>query len=179
MFLAKRLFYTVFLLSVITSVFYATAQYPEVIKYNDSVTALHTEPLADYIASHEEVNTLLRSAISSSALWRMYVGTWEIIEDKLYLVDLRLMAPSYSSENSALLSLPFEDFFPPEYIDEEGRVFCFWFTGRLSIPGSIHERGSFGNVFTDYTLISVVQGKVTGQRKSKKNVSLAYTENVY
>lgn len=82
------------------------------------------------------------SIVFSTACWRQYLGTWEIKDNKFYLVDItgryRLAEP------------------PPLFAD--------WFTGVLRIPQGkrlhyVHM--GFGSVFESELHIKIDQGVVT------------------
>lgn len=169
----KKVYYILFLLMGISATFYGTTQFSEIIKYNNKVTALHTEPLAEYIEEHEEFTTFLRGELICTALWRNYIGTWEIIDDKLYLIELKVLAPGKKQEMFDFKSLSLKKLFPQKYIDEKGRLFCFWFSGRLAIPENIHKKDSFGSRY--YTFLEVVNGKVVGKSRSKERHTMNYS----
>jgi hypothetical protein len=97
-----------------------------------------TEPLGVYFAMGGREPEL---QVISTALWRSYVGDWEIVAGRLYLVSL-----SGTLADGSDLSL--ESVFPgfPD------RVFAHWYTGTIRVPrgqrlhylhmgyGSIYER---------------------------------------
>lgn len=58
-----------------------TAQISEKLLFEGEKHAMCTNPLGDYCALGGE---LPRFASNCTALWRGYVGTWEIINDRLY-----------------------------------------------------------------------------------------------
>jgi hypothetical protein len=80
----------------------------------------------------------------STALWRGYVGSWEVIDDRLYLVGL---AGHLNDGTPANLATIF-----PDYPD---RAFAHWYSGKARLPqgkllkyvhagyGSIYERDLF------------------------------------
>ena len=79
-----------------------------------------TEPLSDYFAfggHHPEFE------FTCTALWRGYVGTWEITNDRLYIVGL---TGTLKDGSEATLETLF-----PGYPD---RVFAHWYSGTLRIP---------------------------------------------
>lgn len=97
-----------------------TAQMPEKIVYQGANLELCTEPLEDYFAKGG-IRPALKS--STTALWRRYVGSWEIVDDLLYLTHLdgRLV-----DGTKITVSMIFPGF--PE------KVFAQWFSGTLRIP---------------------------------------------
>jgi len=62
-----------------------TAQVREKLIYNGDTHWMASEPLSDYLKTRPEI----RFAIASTACWRGYFGTWEIIDDQLYVVELK------------------------------------------------------------------------------------------
>ena len=60
--------------------------------------------------------------LTCSACWRGYIGTWEILDDHLYLTDLsELMGDGKKN---------MQTFFP----DDPVRVFAYWYSGQLRVP---------------------------------------------
>ncbi|MGC8494817.1 MAG: hypothetical protein ACP5SH_24095 [Syntrophobacteraceae bacterium] len=110
-----------------------------------------TNPLSDYFAMG---GTGPRFQSNCTALWRGYIGTWEILDGRLYLIELH---GTLEDGSEAELSSIFPDF--PD------RVFAHWFSGTIRAPlgkliqyvhmgyASIHERD---------LLIEVARGVVTG-----------------
>ena len=62
-----------------------TAQIAERLHYQGEDVAMCTNPLSDYFAMG---GTNPRFESNCTALWRGYVGSWEIVDDRLYLVEL-------------------------------------------------------------------------------------------
>ena len=62
-----------------------TAQIAERLRYQGEDVAMCTNPLSDYFAMGG-VNPRFES--NCTALWRGYVGSWEIVNDRLYLIGL-------------------------------------------------------------------------------------------
>jgi hypothetical protein len=97
-----------------------TAQISEHLIFEGQEVALLSNPLNDYFALGGS-NPGFES--TSTALWRGYVGTWEILNDRLYLLELR---GTLKSGDDATLESVFPGF--------KDRVFAHWFSGRLRIP---------------------------------------------
>lgn len=139
-----------------------TAQTPERLRLDGEMTSLCTNPLSQYFDRVEITSPF--DGERSTSLWRGYVGTWEIVQDYLYLIDLN----GYLRDSDAPVTL--ETLFPgfPE------RVWAHWYTGELRIPqgglleyhhmgySSRHERDLF---------ISVRHGRVTGRRVQHNGVA--------
>ena len=61
--------------------------------------------------------------VNSTALWRGYVGSWEIVDQRLYLTSL---SARLKSDAEASLGSVFPGF--------EDRVFAHWFSGTIRLP---------------------------------------------
>lgn len=120
-----------------------TAQIAEKLCYDGCQMSMCSNPLSDYFA-FAGINPGFTS--NNTALWRGYVGTWEIQDRRLYLIDLH---GTLEDGTDATLATFFPHF--PE------RVFSHWFSGTVRIPqgkmlkyvhmgyGSIYERDLFLN----------------------------------
>ena len=97
-----------------------TAQIAERLRYQGEDVAMYTNPLDNFFAMG---GVKPRFELTSTALWRGYVGTWEIVDDRLYLIELngRLVGGADAS---------LATFFP----DFPDRVFANWYSGTIRIP---------------------------------------------
>lgn len=101
-----------------------TAQAMETIIIDGKEYSMATEPLADYIASLKNKPALF---FPSSACWRGYYGTWEIKDDKLYLIDLECYTANMEERKYWKVGMDF--IFP-----NRTEVFANWFSGEIRIP---------------------------------------------
>lgn len=128
-----------------------TAQIAEQIKIDGETLAMCTEPLADFFRlSGKKV----AFAANCTALWRGYVGEWEIVADRLYLVGL---SGTLRDGVDATLA----DIFP----DFPCRVFAHWFSGRVRIPkGRLlnYVHGGYGSTYEQDLFIIFRHGVVVG-----------------
>ena len=110
-----------------------TQQTPEKLLYKGEECRMTTEPLGD-VLSESEFERLAEYS-SCTGCYRGYVGSWEIDDNKLYLVDL---SPGFLFNPNCRLFLTGL----AEYLDKENtdlncvfpsqkRVFASWFTGRI------------------------------------------------
>ncbi len=97
-----------------------TAQLAESISIDGETFAMCTEPLEDYF---KLVGKQFKFAATCTALWRGYVGQWELLNDRLYLVGL---SGTLEDGTDATLASIF-----PEYPQ---RVFAHWYSGKVRIP---------------------------------------------
>ena len=97
-----------------------TAQIPERLTYQGKKMAMCTEPLSGYLTI-SGVKPGFRA--NCSALWRGYIGTWEVKNGLLYLIGLE---GTLHDGRRASLSTVF-----PRY---PSRVIADWYSGTLRIP---------------------------------------------
>jgi hypothetical protein len=125
----------------------------------------------------EQVKPKIEFHPIGSFCWRGYRGTWEIKNNKLYLVDLiawrrdpnsRRIVPQIRVDEEAefymgereefdFQELALQDVFPA--VSTDG-VFADWFTGELAIPSkSSDEKGKHANYLVFSLLNGVIQSK--------------------
>ena len=92
-----------------------TAQATEILYYKAEEVALCEEPLREYF---ELAGIESPFEAPHTALWRGYVGTWEVLDDRLYLIALRGWA---KTGNEVGLDFLFPDF--------PFRVLAHWVNG--------------------------------------------------
>lgn len=97
-----------------------TAQFGENLRYKNEQLSMLSNPLGYCDSFNEKAKDLV---IDCTALWRGYIGNWEIIDDRLYLVGI-----NGELRNGSKASL---DYFFPGFPDI---VFAHWYSGTLRIP---------------------------------------------
>ena len=128
-----------------------TAQFSELLMLEGQQHALCSYPLASYFALGGES---VAFQPSSTALSRGYVGTWEILDQRLYLIRLQGWL-----EDESPVSL---DTVFPGYPE---RVFAHWYSGTLRLPqGQLlhYVHGGFGSCYEQDLLIDVTRGLCAG-----------------
>lgn len=130
-----------------------TAQIAERLQYRGEKVAMCTNPLDDYFAMGG-VNPGFE--FNCTALWRGYVGTWEILNDRLYLVGL---SGTLEGGADATLASVFPDF--PD------RVFAHWYSGTIRIPQGkqlqyVHM--GYGSSFERDLMLDVERGVIVATR---------------
>lgn len=130
-----------------------TAQIADRLIFEGRKTALLAHPLMEYF-DRGGIDPGFQP--TCTALWRGYIANWEIVADRLYLVELQGLL---QSGEPARLESVFPGF--PE------RVFAHWFSGILRIPqgrqseclnmgaGSLQER---------HLLLNLRRGVVVGRQ---------------
>lgn len=130
-----------------------TAQIAENLRYKGEDVAMCTEPLSDYFAMGG-FNPRFES--NCTGLWRGYVGRWEIVDGRLYLIELH---GTLEDGTEACLATVFPGF--PD------RVFAHWYTGTIRIPQGkqleyVHM--GYSSTFEQDLLLDVERGIVKNTR---------------
>ena len=126
-----------------------TAQFAEKLIIDGKSESLCTNPLSEYFALSGQYFDFKST---STALWRGYVGTWEIVYDRLYL-----LAVHGELKNGQAVTL---DLIFPGFPD---RVFAHWYSGTLRIPqgGLIeYKHAGYSSIYERDLLIQVERGLV-------------------
>lgn len=137
-----------------------TAQISEKLFINGERVPLLTNPLDLYFDLGGKGP---RFQSTSTALWRGYVGTWELTNNRLYLIAL---VGTLEDGSEALLKNIFPDF--------ADRVFAHWYSGILRIPRGkmIHYRHmGYGSKFERDQFITIYNGVVTSERVVENGVA--------
>jgi hypothetical protein len=138
-----------------------TAQIPEKLSLNGEILELCTEPLRKYFAQHGSPDFL----VNCTALWRGYIGDWEIRDDCLYLVGIE--AEYRNGQPSSLA-----DVFP----DESGPVLARWYSGTLRCPqgGELqYVHMGYDSIHEKDLLLHIEQGRLIG-RETRINGTAAH-----
>lgn len=124
-----------------------TAQFREKLIYEEQRLSMCTNPLGSYFAIGGDRPPF---SCGCTALWRGYVGTWEIVDGRLYLVELH---GELEDGRTASVATIFPDF--PE------RVFAHWYSGTIRIPqGRMLEyvHMGYGSVYEQDLLLEINRG---------------------
>lgn len=130
-----------------------TAQIPERLIYRGEQVPLCTNPLGGYF---ELAGIQPSFEVNCTALWRGYVGTWEIIGDRLYLVGIDATLTDGSPASLATFFPGFPD-----------RVFAHWYNGTLRIPqGKLldYVHGGYASKYEQDLLLDIELGVVVRTR---------------
>lgn len=96
---------------------------------------------------------------NSSACWRGYVGTWEIRNERLYLIGIEA---SFMDGEPASLETIFPGF--------PNRMFAHWYSGTLHVPlGELleYEHIGYARMHEETLEIKVQRGVVVSQSRRK------------
>ena len=153
----------ILILMILTLNVFATAQYPDKIIYNGVEYALHTNPLEAFFEKNPDKRP--QDEIMSSALWRGYVATFEIIDNQLFLKDIEVQIADTSSKESYRTTWKsvIKEVFP-----DTDKVKVGWMTGLLVLPyGKLknYVHMGYGSTYSNYILLEISEGNLTQERK--------------
>lgn len=126
-----------------------TAQFREILLYKGERLGMAENPLRPYLDSRIDIEFVS----NSTACWRGYVGRWEVIDDKLYLVNL--------SANLGDEKVGIDYLFPGQT-----KVFADWYSGEIRIPtGKMQEYVHMGyaSIFEKDLFLVFVNGQLVNQ----------------
>lgn len=135
-----------------------TAQIPEVLMFNGEKHSLCSRPLDDYFSLVGVSSPF--DARYSTALWRSYIGTWEIIEDRLYLISLKGWRAGHEGNYGISLVFP----------GHAERVFAHWYSGIFRIPhGRLleYQHIGFASVYESDIFLRFESGQLVERRDIK------------
>jgi hypothetical protein len=133
-----------------------TAQFTEILHLRGEELSLCSQPLDGYLDSAANP---IKFKATSTALWRGYVGSWTIENDRLYLTKLS----GNTQTDEGLKKVVLTDMFPG-YPDG---VFAHWYTGEMRCPqGELlkYVHGGYASSYEKDLFIDVRQGVVVGER---------------
>jgi hypothetical protein len=144
---------------------FATAQQGDKLRIDGKTYVIFTNPLEPYLEKNPD--KLPKSEVVSTGLWRGYVATWEVKEQRLMLVDvsiLKSMPDKSGSGFSPELTSVLEQMFPGQK-----EVPAEWFTGNIVVPdGKLvsYVHMGYASTYQKYILLRVEKGAITRQWKT-------------
>lgn len=147
-----------------------TAQFGERLHYDGQEMSMCTHPLGDFFALGG-INPGFGQEwpLDCTALWRGYIGTWEVLGDRLYLVAIHKL----------VLNGPGTNFLETVFPGFPDRVFAHWYSGTLRIPqGRTLKYVHMGHQSTyERDLLIDVERGVIGDVRIHENEIPKQTEN--
>jgi hypothetical protein len=134
---------------------WATAQAPDLIRYEGEECLLFSEPLNAFWKPGNPRPTFVPT---NTANWRGYTASWEIAEGVLYLIEIR---GQIGKPDGTLSQATLAELFP----GHTGKVEAVWFTGTLRVPWGkrLHfTRAGYGAIYEKELVIRVERGRVVG-----------------
>lgn len=139
-----------------------TAQIRDKILYKGNQYYLANEPLRPYLEAME-----ISYPGTSTADYRGYVASWEVRDEKLYLIEL--LIPGFTPEMGR----------EGDLFQGEERTFSEWFTGKLRIPhGELLEyvHNGYGSLYEKELFLRFLNGELIGE--SEKDNRSEFDERI-
>lgn len=154
----------------------ATAQEPDKIIYHGKEYGLYSNPLQSFFEKNPD--RLPQNEVRSSALWRGYVATFEVIENELYVKDIQMQ---YRDTISKVHPFGWKSVLNKVFPNKKERKLD-WFTGVLVIPhGKLvsYVHMGYASTYKKYKLLEMDQGVLhkelnMNHRKYKKFKELQF-----
>lgn len=134
----------------------ATAQIPDRIRIDGVDHALNTNPLESELA--RQGWKLPEGVAVSSANWRGYTASWEIVDDRLVLRDASILVPGDKPGDYVARSI-LADLFP----SATAPLIALWYSGALIIPEgrmTNYVHMGYGSSYERYQVFRVSSGRV-------------------
>lgn len=140
---------------------FGTAQYPDKIIYKDKTFSLHTNPLESYFDKYPDKRP--KTEIMSTALWRGYVATFEIVDNQLKLKDIEIQVNIDTNSFKTAWKSVLTEVFPNE---SERKI--NWFSGLLILPYGkridyVHM--GYGSTYKNYYIVEIHEGSFVQDRQ--------------
>ena len=137
-----------------------TAQFSERLIYRGHEISMCANPLNLWLNSG---GVDIKFGMSSTACWRGYVGTWKVINDRLYLIGI-----SACDETGKKLKL--NDLFPGFGY----KVFAHWYSGEVRCPqGKLlkYVHGGYASTYERDLFLKFTKGVMVADRLVVNGVS--------
>jgi len=135
---------------------FATGQFSDILIWNgNEYTITANYPMQDYF----EIFPEKRPPPAGSALQRGYIATYEIINNELWLIDIKIPNGNYSIINGNFI-IGYTSIIN-EFLNGEERLKFIWFNGYLILPqGNIigYEQAGYEASFENYLIIEIHDG---------------------
>lgn len=131
-----------------------TAQFYEKLLYNGEEFFMAAVPFRNYLKN----NNITIPDADCTACWRGYVGKWEIVNDKLFLISLNVLGNRSITLNS--------------YFPGKTKVFADWYSGEIRIPiGELleYEHHGFGSIYEKDLFFVIENGTLVKQYEVDNN----------
>ena len=168
----KKCIFCLFFPLMISVSIYATAQYPDKIIYNGIEYDLFVNPLEAYLSINPDKRP--RSNLISSALWRGYIATFEIVNSELYLKDIKISTGDMQKTEWVSVL--------PEFLDGQPNLKIDWFSGLLVIPhGKLinYVHMGYASTYENYLLLEMENGNFIRENKMHYIEYVRYRERQY
>lgn len=165
----------VFFLLLITIKSFGTAQVPDKIIFNGIKYDLMSNPLEVYFNKFPEKKPLANT--NSTALWRGYIATFEVFENKLFVKDIVVQEENDSLHNEIKEVSIFKAIF-----GNVERFNCDFFSGLLVLPyGELinYVHMGYSSTYANYILLEINESSLVNIKEYDYKEYLPFKELQY
>ena len=157
---------------------FGTAQQGDELVLDGKTYTISTEPLENFLQKNP--GKLPRSNVTSTALWRGYVATWAIENNRLMLTDIKMLQsisnPSPQGDSTELRSV-MTSIFPGQE-----QVFANWFSGYVVVPtGKMmhYTHMGYASIYSNYVLLKIEKGIMTRKEQLDGKAFVKFREKQF
>ena len=167
--------FTLLFILLSPALLFAAAQYPEKLRIDGKEEQLMATPLEDFWCPlHPRPESLSQT---SWACWRGYIGTWEIIDNKLCLlrIERHEIWPKGDTFAEQVLEIPLQPL-----LGTDGPVSADWFSGVLRVArGQVLTQVNTGyaSVYEEDLFLIVDHGTITSRHLIKNDAAAITSES--
>jgi hypothetical protein len=139
----------------------ATAQEPDILIYKGKKYSLYTNPLEGYFKKYPDKRP--KTSMISTANWRGYVATFEIIDSTIFLRDIEIEVEDAKYRTRWKSAM--DDVFPGQKV-----VALEWFNGLLTLPyGQMlqYVHMGYSSAYENYLILEIRVGTLTKAKDFK------------
>lgn len=147
----------ILVLLLIVQMALATAQAPDCLTYNGEKYDMFTNPLEYFFREFPKKRP---GELSSTALWRGYIATFEIIQNELWVIDIETESFSFFSDELKRRSVI------KKCLDGKSKMKVEGFSGLLTLPqGKMLDYVHMGyeSLYERYKLIEIENGNYVAE----------------
>ena len=151
-----KIFITTVLSVLLCLTTFATAQYPDKIIFNGKEYSLHSNPMETYFKYNPDKRP--KGGVTSTALWRGYVATFEVRDSQLFVKDIQI---EYWDTTNSKSHDPKWKSVLTEVFGEQKNIKVDWLTGLLVLPyGKLinYVHMGYGSTYKKYFLLEINKG---------------------
>jgi hypothetical protein len=140
---------------------FGTAQIPDILIYQGKKYNLNSNPLEPFFEQYPDKRP---QEGFSTALWRGYIAIFEFIDNKLYAVDISVIA----SKDSLGKYISYRKSIMNQVFPGQDKVLIDWFSGLLVVPyGRLkhYVHMGYASIYSKYLLIELDKGLYIQERR--------------
>lgn len=152
-----------------------TAQIPDKVTFRGIEYSLNSNPLEPYFEKFPDKRP--ENGMTSTALWRGYIAYFEIIDEKLFVTDIKILVADEESDGKYKWVSAFQHVF-----SDKNPVKVDGYTGILILPhGEMidYVHMGYASTYSDYWLLEINKGDFNEARKYNNKEFVAFKKRQF